>query len=399
MYSALPRRARTYNNIIIALRPAWLRMRATWAGAVQRRVERRISICAVAVVPSLDVVELRFRVRKRNSAGTIRHRSEHTRGGRLLTLRVGSGQFVSWRKDDASRDCSRHRRSSVANRALSPRGHLLRADSPHSLLGILNHPLPPPVSVATPARFRRDGRSPLYQEIARWLEQKVRSGEYARGSRIPGDMQLATELGVSVITVRAAMRTLRERHLIERYPGKGTFVLDSSKAPTVWGLGSTDDLLAMGYQTSIKLLRKGYVRPPEEISAKFGLPTSRKVYWCETLRIANGQPFEFTDVYLPPISGDVIARIDLVAALEKRRLVSAVVQDMCKLIITDVRQAMGAELAQDRVAKMLKVLPGTPLLTVERDHYTADGTLIQAAHSRHRVDHFKYTTNLKRVAG
>jgi len=59
-------------------------MRATWAGAVQRRVERRISICAVAVVPSLDVVELRFRVRKRNSAGTIRHRSEHTRGGRLL---------------------------------------------------------------------------------------------------------------------------------------------------------------------------------------------------------------------------------------------------------------------------------------------------------------------------
>jgi len=195
------------------------------------------------------------------------------------------------------------------------------------------------------------------------------------------------------------MRTLREQHLIERYPGKGTFVLDSSDTRSVWGLGSTEDLLAMGHQTSIKLLGKGYVRPPQDIAAKFGVPQSKKVYWCQTLRIANGQPFEFTDVYLPPAIGEIVAKTNLVAALEKRRLVSAVVQDVCSITISDVRQVMGAELARDRVAKMLKVPAGTPLLSVERDHFATDGRLVQAAHSSHRVDHFKYTINLKRVPG
>src|SRR5262244_3847133 len=95
-----------------------------------------------------------------------------------------------------------------------------------------------PLRTASPAtpRFQRAGHAPLYLELARWLEQKVRSGEYAKGSRIPGDKQLAAELGMSVITVRAAMDALRDKHLIARYPGKGTFVLDDNSVRTEWGL-------------------------------------------------------------------------------------------------------------------------------------------------------------------
>jgi len=262
----------------------------------------------------------------------------------------------------------------------------------------MNHPPLPPTPSGAAARFRNNGRAPLYQELARWLERKVRSGEYPKGSRIPGDKKLATELGVSVITVRAAMRELRDQHLIERYPGKGTFVVDRVDR-SVWGFGSTDELLAMGHQTSIKLLRSGHVVPPDLVSERLGLGPGKKVFWCQTLRFSNGQPFELTDVYLPPITGEQIAKIDLAAALEKSRLVSAVVQEVCGIGIAEVRQTMGAELARDREAKLLKVPTGMPLLTVERDHYSADGTLLQAGQSLHRVDRFRYTTNLKRVPG
>ena len=262
----------------------------------------------------------------------------------------------------------------------------------------MNHPPLPPLPSHSALHFSREGHAPLYQELARWLEQKVRSGEYAKGSRIPGDKQLAAELGISVITVRAAMRALRDQHLIERYPGKGTYVLESSDVRAVWGLGSTEDLLAMGFQTSLKLLGKGYMRPPDSVAVKFGQPANKKVYWCQTLRISNGEPLEFTDVFLPPAIGDVIAKIDLRAALDKKRLVSAVVQDVCGVTITEIRQTMGAELARNGVAKMLKVPKDAPLLTIERDHFTSDGTLVQMGRSRHRVDHFKYTTSLKRVA-
>lgn len=262
----------------------------------------------------------------------------------------------------------------------------------------MNHPPLPPTPAVASSPFRKDGRAPLYQELARWLEQKVRSGEYPKGSRIPGDKKLAHELGISVITVRAAMRELRDQHLIERYPGKGTFVLDRGDR-SVWGFGSTEELLAMGYQTSIKLLRKGFVVPPESVAERLGIAPGNKVYGCQTLRFSNGQPFELTDVYFPPVTGEQISRIDLAAALEKSRLVSAVVQDVCGIVIAEVRQTMGAELARDREAKLLKVPTGMPLLTVERDHFASDGTLLQAGRSVHRVDRFRYSTNLKRVPG
>jgi GntR family transcriptional regulator len=251
-----------------------------------------------------------------------------------------------------------------------------------------------PSSEAFP--FQRAGEAPLYQELARWLEKKVRTGEYPQGSRIPGDMQLAADLGLSIITVRAAMRTLRDKHLIARYPGKGTFVLDDSNVRTTWGLGSTEDLVAIGFQTVIKLLAAGYVHPPEAIAARFGRPEATKIFRCRTLRINDGEPFVVTDVYLPAAIGKAIEAIDLNAALKKKRLVHVVVEDTCGIFITDIRQTMGAELARKDTAKIIRVPPGSPLLTVEREYFTSEGTLVQVGRSSHRVDHYQYTTTLKR---
>jgi GntR family transcriptional regulator len=246
------------------------------------------------------------------------------------------------------------------------------------------------------SKFHRADGAPLYQELARWLEQKVRSGEYPKGSKIPGDTQLANELGVSVITVRAAMRTLRDKHLITRHAGKGTFVADEADGRVTWGLGSTEDLIALGFKTRIRLLSVAFVRPPEYVAAKFGY-LKGKMFRCRTLRIHSGEPFVVTDVYLPEPIGSAIAKIDLRAALEKRRLVHVVVEETCGISTTDIRQTMGAEPAQDYAARILKVSKGTPLLTVERDYFTSDGTLVQVGRSSHRVDHYKYTINLKRV--
>ena len=247
-------------------------------------------------------------------------------------------------------------------------------------------------------QFDRRGVAPLYQELAEWLEHKVRSGEYPKGCKIPGDNQLAAQLGVSIITVRAAMKLLIEKRLIARYAGKGTFVINEIGSRSEWGINSTEDLVAIGFQTAIKLLSKGYVRPPPSIAAKFGLEHGSKLFCCETLRINRGEPFVVTDVYLSPSIGHAIEKIDLDTALKKKRLVNTVVQDTCHIVISDIKQTMGAELAGRRTSRILGVRKGAPLLTVERDYFTGNGTLVQVGRASHRVDHYRYTTNLKRVA-
>ena len=63
-----------------------------------------------------------------------------------------------------------------------------------------------------------------YVQCARHLEGRIRSGEFAPGSRLPGEIALKDEYIVSLSTVRSAMRLLRERGLVLTRAPIGTFV-------------------------------------------------------------------------------------------------------------------------------------------------------------------------------
>lgn len=59
------------------------------------------------------------------------------------------------------------------------------------------------------------------------LSAAIRSGVYAPGARLPRELDFARELGVSFLTLRAALARLEEDGLIVRIPSKGTFVSDT----------------------------------------------------------------------------------------------------------------------------------------------------------------------------
>jgi GntR family transcriptional repressor for pyruvate dehydrogenase complex len=60
--------------------------------------------------------------------------------------------------------------------------------------------------------------------VAKYLEDRITSGGYEPGARLPSERQLAEELHVSRPIVREALRALVERRLIEVLPGRGAFV-------------------------------------------------------------------------------------------------------------------------------------------------------------------------------
>lgn len=67
-------------------------------------------------------------------------------------------------------------------------------------------------------------RRQTYREIADDMEERIRLGEYAPGSRLPSHRELATIYSVGVSTVEKAVALLRERGLTESYPGVGLYV-------------------------------------------------------------------------------------------------------------------------------------------------------------------------------
>lgn len=68
-------------------------------------------------------------------------------------------------------------------------------------------------------------KSFLYQRIYQDLLGRIVSGDLSAGSRLPTEMQLKDEYGVSRITSKKALNMLAENGYAVRRPGLGTFVL------------------------------------------------------------------------------------------------------------------------------------------------------------------------------
>ena len=70
---------------------------------------------------------------------------------------------------------------------------------------------------------------PLYLQLLNQLRHLILSGQWAPGSRILSETELQNQLNISRSTIRQALRNAEADGLIERVPGKGTFV---SRSPS-----------------------------------------------------------------------------------------------------------------------------------------------------------------------
>ena len=70
--------------------------------------------------------------------------------------------------------------------------------------------------------------SRLYEQIAQQVEESIHKGALKPGDQLPPERELAEQFGVSRTAVREAVKTLREKGLLEAYPGRGTFITDGS---------------------------------------------------------------------------------------------------------------------------------------------------------------------------
>ena len=66
--------------------------------------------------------------------------------------------------------------------------------------------------------------SRLYEQIVQQIEESIRKGALKAGDQLPAERELAEQFGVSRTAVREAVKALREKGLVEAYPGKGTFI-------------------------------------------------------------------------------------------------------------------------------------------------------------------------------
>ena len=232
---------------------------------------------------------------------------------------------------------------------------------------------------------------PLYFKVMMQIRDRILSGSWAFGHRIPGEIELARQLGVSVITVRQALAQLCEEKFLSREWRKGTFV--SWKGPLKKSVQlevETEDLTPVESEgTSFKVLNLEDVEPTGEQRCDFGLPAGEKVRKIERIRMAHRRPLAYVVSYLPL---RIAARLRIKGM--KTIPLSTVIEGSLGIKIGNVKHIVEAKLSDDEVSARLDIPPGSPVLYVERDHFHKK-RLIMRTTGFYRSDLFRYELKLK----
>ncbi|WP_134666637.1 MULTISPECIES: FadR/GntR family transcriptional regulator [Amycolatopsis] len=92
-----------------------------------------------------------------------------------------------------------------------------------------------------PPELARVRRVSVVDSLVEEMTRKILGGEWPPGTVLPSLRHFAASAGVSMLTVREAVRTLQARGWVETRQGVGTFVLEPESSSFVpWQLGASD---------------------------------------------------------------------------------------------------------------------------------------------------------------
>lgn len=204
------------------------------------------------------------------------------------------------------------------------------------------------------------GNLPYYLRIRNELQERILRGRLTPGDKLPAEEELAKQFGVSPSTVKRAIGLLVADGLVERTPGKGTFVgrLSSSKVPL---RSFTEEMRERGLRPGRRLIRQEVVRATGELAWHLDVPENSELYAIDTLRTANEIPIALDATYIPRAVCPDLLQHDLALMSPE-----AILEKQYQIMILQADEYVSARLATEEEASLLALSCPQVLITVER---------------------------------
>lgn len=160
-------------------------------------------------------------------------------------------------------------------------------------------------------------KQPIYERIERELRGRIDGME--DGARVPSEPQLAAEFGVSRMTARAALSALERDGLLDRVPGRGSFVRKSPTTRRVAQLVSFhDQALAAGRRPSSRVVEAIRRAPTAEEARALDRPT--EVIAITRVRLMDDTPIAIeAAAFAPRFAGLLEADLGAVSVHDELR--------------------------------------------------------------------------------
>jgi len=229
--------------------------------------------------------------------------------------------------------------------------------------------------------IRDDG--PLYRQLVDILRESIAEGMYRVGAALPKEADIAHRFGVSLITVRQALRELEADGLIRKRSAKPAVVAAQRPAPKLnSAFRNFADIAA--YTRGARLDVASYRRElSKAASTAFGLSTRRAVYCLRGILVVGNRPEAHITSYFPPDIGPRLKPRDFDDVLIFRAVEKRLAIRIAAARITVRAETAGAEIARD-----LGYAEGSPILAMEMLYRSVDQQPVELTIARHRADVF-----------
>lgn len=238
---------------------------------------------------------------------------------------------------------------------------------------------------------RRDA-APLYRQLKDRLVAEYRG--HAGGAPISlSDADLMLRYGVSRPTVRAAVAELVRAGMVTRVPGRGTFFVPIEKVSI--GLDSLDRFFhewhLAGLDAGSRILAFERVPAPPEIATRLAIEPGTDVLMLRRLRTSSGEPVSLDVRYVVGWCAEHISR-----ASAERDLLFNILAERAATPSVAVEQEVGAVGADADAARILRVEPGTPLVSRDVTIFTTGNRPIITGSGLYRSDRFRFRIRAER---
>ena len=212
---------------------------------------------------------------------------------------------------------------------------------------------------------------PLYLQVRDALVERIGKGEWKPGAAIPNEVDLAREFGISSGTMRKALDLLEDQRVLKRSQGRGTFINDHSSAGLVsrfWRISGSDGKPINGDAKTIEIVE---AQANEKERRRLHLRVEDSVYRVRRARWHGDRPFVVEEASLPTAH--------FPGLLEKKGIDHRIVRlaQLYGILLGKAEERITIAAASPAVADILRVVPDTPVMMLDRLLLTLDGQPVE----------------------
>lgn len=209
------------------------------------------------------------------------------------------------------------------------------------------------------------------------------------GQAIPSERRLSSDLGISRLTVRAALDDLVRDGYLERRHGAGTFVSEPKIAQQLTLTSFSEDMRRRGMVAGSRTIELRETHAGAAVGRALNISPDARVKLIRRLRLADGEPMALETLHVPAA---------IVPGLTPELLEDSSFYDLLEreygVVIASGTQSIEPTVTNEEESELLGVPLHSPAFLFERTSRTESGETVEFVRSLYRGDRYRLVAEL-----